>query len=434
MDGLLAGMKNPRGPYNEEPAGVVIDLPGMKGRKREEKEEAEPEKDDLCWYGVDEVDAVQPWLVKDMLPEVGVVLLSARRKMGKTGAALDLVGSVITTLPFAGHEMARRGGALYIAVEGVRSLPMRLRALVEGKLKGDAASLLPLLPEGYLDKPPIAWLRQGRNSLNLQDRASLARLAGNVGGAMDQMQTQYGLPLAIIVIDTMNRAAKFKDGNDAAEAQKVMDVLTDISEQTKALIVVLDHYGKDEDRGTKGSSNKEDSADVVLVLQGNAKTGRRSMKVALSRVGEEGTTISYKIKKYVSEKYQDKSFFLEWGDRREADSDDGDEDDGIISEFVAAGRARQWGSGEAQRELKRALDETLETHGQIRRPFGVEGKEQKVVEMAVVRAEFGKGFVSSSEKKTNNAFDQAVARAKKEGHRGKWEMVGIKYLWLELQL
>lgn len=423
---LLDGMADPKRPPPETDAPEVKLRLIRGGQEGTEGPEAEPVKDDLSWYGVDEVDAVQAWLVKDMLPEVGVVLLSARRKMGKTAVALDLLGSAITGLPFAGHEIIRQCGALYVAVEGVRNLPMRLRALVEGKLKTDAKDL----PEGYLDRPPIAWIRHGKNDINLQDPASVARLRANIGKADKQMLEKHARRLGLVFIDTMNRAAKFRDGNDAAEAQKVMDILADIAEQAGCLIVVPDHYGKDEDRGTKGSSNKEDSADVVLVLQGNAKTGRRSMKVALSRVGEEGMSVSYTIEKYVSEKHQDKSFFIRFGERRKtADDDEGD--DGQIDSFVAAGEARQWGPGEAPQKLREAMDVLLAGEQARRdRPYGAEGPECLIVEMAVVREEFIRSYGGDDAAKNANAFDKAVSRAVQQKLVGKRAISGMKYLWL----
>jgi hypothetical protein len=423
---LLDGMAEPMRPPPETDAPEVKLRLIRGGQGGTEGPEAEPVKDDLSWYGVDEVDAVQAWLVKDMLPEVGVILLSARRKMGKTAVALDLLGSAITGLPFAGHEIVRQCGALYVAVEGVRNLPMRLRALVEGKLKTDAKDL----PEGYLDRPPIAWIRHGKNDINLQDPASVTRLRANIGKADKQMQEQQGRSLGLVFIDTMNRAAKFRDGNDAAEAQKVMDILADIAEQAKCLIVVLDHYGKDEDRGTKGSSNKEDSADVVLVLQGNAKTGRRSLKVALSRVGEEGMSVSYTIERYVSEKHQDKSFFVRFGERRKPADDDEDEN-GQIDSFVAAGEARQWGPGEAPQELRKALDFVLAGEQARRdRPYGAEGPEYLVAEMSAVRNEFSRTYGGDDQNKIANAFDKAVARAVQQKLVGKRAISGVKYLWL----
>ena len=72
---------------------------------------------------------------------------------------------------------------------------------------------------------------------------------------------------ALILIDTYAAAAGFTtsgDDNDAAATQSTFTALRHVHKHTGAAIVVVDHYGKIIEAGTRGSSNKEANADAVL--------------------------------------------------------------------------------------------------------------------------------------------------------------------------
>src|SRR5436309_835365 len=72
-----------------------------------------------------------------------------------------------------------------------------------------------------------------------------------------RMLAEYGVPLVLVAIDTLGRAAGFRDENDAAEGQKVMGVLAGLARATKTCVLVVDHFGKAVETGTRGTSAKE---------------------------------------------------------------------------------------------------------------------------------------------------------------------------------
>ena len=81
---------------------------------------------------------------------------------------------------------------------------------------------------------------------------------------------QYQVPLRLVLIDTVSRAAAFPASgeNDPSQCQALMSALTTISLETNTFVFGLDHMGKDVSKGTRGGSPKEDYADVVLSLVG----------------------------------------------------------------------------------------------------------------------------------------------------------------------
>ena len=79
-----------------------------------------------------------------------------------------------------------------------------------------------------------------------------------------------GIELSLVVIDTLSAAANFKSASDTAEVQRAMNVMTALSATVRLCPVLLvDHYGKDPEKGVRDSSAKvKAAADVVLVIDG----------------------------------------------------------------------------------------------------------------------------------------------------------------------
>ena len=75
------------------------------------------------------------WMVKNMLPEVGVALMSGQWGMLKSFAMLDVSAALVTGTSFAGHMVKREGGVLIFAAEGAFTIDKRLEGLAQtGKL------------------------------------------------------------------------------------------------------------------------------------------------------------------------------------------------------------------------------------------------------------------------------------------------------------
>jgi hypothetical protein len=226
-----------------------------------------------------------PQLVKNMLPETGIAFLSGQWGTAKTFVALELAVAVARGMPFANQKVKRPGGVLYLAAEGSSQIPIRLKAL---KLKYPIAMFKVPMPFAWLDYcPPFV---APANSFSLMQFAK---------AVAEEMPKKHNVPLVLIIIDTLAAAANFKDANDAAEAQKVMNMLNDISKETKALVLPVDHFGKDADAGTRGSSAKEAAADAVIAcLNKRTQEGRVSdFKIAVRKLrgGAAGTETPYEL-------------------------------------------------------------------------------------------------------------------------------------------
>ena len=104
----------------------------------------------------------------------------------------------------------------------------------------------------------------------------------------------------LVFVDTVVTAAgytKSGDDNDAAIAQRVMSVLSGLSQRTGALAVGIDHFGKVTETGTRGSSAKEGHADAVLALLAdrelNGTVTNTRLAVRKQRDGASGLEIPF---------------------------------------------------------------------------------------------------------------------------------------------
>lgn len=203
---------------------------------------------------MDRKPAPEPaWLVKRMIPEKGIGLLSAKWGEGKTYTAIDLALSICAGEPFAGRR-TKSAGVLYLAVE--RGDEMHRRAHFAATQRG-------------LPNPPLLWVG---SVPKLTDRNALYILIATAKMADQEIFKKCGGRLGIIIVDTLVVVAGWEDENKSAEVQAVLQVLRALSEQMNCFVLATDHLGKDNDRGTRGSSDKELSTDVVLTIKGGTMT------------------------------------------------------------------------------------------------------------------------------------------------------------------
>jgi hypothetical protein len=219
------------------------------------------------------------WLVFGLIPDTGVGMLSGQWGAGKTFCAIDLACCLMLEKPFLGRDVDKRCSVLWIAHEGETELPDRLDAALA---KYQAA-----------DSPPAPfWWRD--TLPKLLDKGAVDEIVWRVE-ATNREAAREGLPpIGFLPIDTLAIGAGWDDENNSAEGQRAMSVMKLISKRTGAFVFPVDHYGKNEGSGTRGSSAKESAADVVLAALGDRQDSgevknRRlaTRKVRGVRAGEE---------------------------------------------------------------------------------------------------------------------------------------------------
>lgn len=404
------------------------------GKAKDKGEEAQAERPKdapqpipLRWHGETDPNLDREWLVRNLVPKEGKGLGSGQWGTAKTFVALDLSASVMTREAFAGRRVERQGGVLFVAPEGAYEIPVRLRGLVQGKLQGlvfsqfstGAKTIDPArLPFAWIDECPPLVGKDAVATLTLTARAVAERL-----------ERDFGLPLALIVIDTVAASSGVTDENAAAENHRVMAALEALSKATGAFVLGVDHFGKAVETGTRGSSAKEAAADVVLAMLGDrddaGNVSNLRMGVRKLRGGATGAVTPYSLD--VVQLGEDRNgepvttCVVRWQLERAA-------------EAQPAGKRERWPT--SLRVFQRAMQVALTDHGKRTRPFGAEGPEVLAVAEAKVRAEFVAAYPvdgETNETRTDakrKAFSRSLKAALDRELVVSREIDGTDVLWL----
>ena len=372
---------------------------------------------ELFWHGGEYGRELRPMLIKDLVPETGKGLASGQWGAAKTFCMIDLSASVMTGTPFAGREVVRQGGVLFVAAEGATEIPIRLQGLVDHKLRptalANAAAGVPIAAD--LEALPFAWIE---DAPDLKDTQSFNRLLEGAKTAGQHLREQFELPLALIIIDTLSAAANFKDGNDSAEGQFIMNRLNELSRATGAFVLAVDHFGKAVETGTRGTSAKEGAADVVLALLAdreiNGTISNTRMAVRKLRGGKSGTETPFDLK-VVDLGNGDTTCIIDWKAERAAGP-------------AATSKKDRWPG--SLRVFRSALEVALAEHGKADRPFGYDGPQLRTVPDSAVRDEFVRAYPGDTADAKRMAFKRALKAAREKGLICSREIGGVDHLWL----
>jgi hypothetical protein len=348
-------------------------------------------------------------LVKNLLPETGVGLLSGQSGTYKTFVALHLAGAVATGKPFAGYAVKRPGATFAFVSEGAAGWPQRLDALAKNDHDN---AVLPIFYTGAY--------------VCLLDPASVAAVIETLKVAAEQARRDLDLPLSLVIFDTVIAAAgyaKSGDENDSTVGQRLMAALAEIATATGTFVLGVDHFGKATETGTRGTSAKEAAADVVLALLASKSVAGeitdQRLAIRKRRDGQGGIEHAFTIKT------------VELGDDEDGDA--------IVSCAVEFGPAvkpiveEKDGWTKSLNTLKRILMSLLADCGEEIRPFA-DGPMVRAIRAETVRNEFYKQHLADKaedkEGARRRAFNHAVKNAQDKGLIAIREINGTQFLWL----
>lgn len=378
---------------------------------------------ELFWHGEPDDRPPASWLVERMIPATGIGLMSGQWGACKTFVAFDLAGSIATGLPFAGREIIRRGGTLFVAAEGGAEVRDRLKG-VDHKLSGDAfaaAAAAGNPVEADLRHLPVVWAEEPIRFATPDGYKTLVAVAAD---AHQRLLDKFSVPLALIIFDTMGASVNFKDANATEENQLVMNMLRDISRATNAFVLVIDHFGKTVNAGTKNSMTKEDNADVVLAMLCDRDVGgnisNTRMQIRKLRRGKSGIEFPFDLK-VVDIDDDQTTCCIKWKPER---------DDG------AKGTSGKEKWTRAERIFRTSMEAAVLDKGKDLRPYGAEGPRVKAVPLSTVRSEFMAAYPADVEDQRErdaakrSAFGRAMKSAREKNLVCSREIEGIDHLWL----
>ncbi|MGC2079335.1 MAG: AAA family ATPase, partial [Xanthobacteraceae bacterium] len=191
--------------------------------KREQSGDHADEPSKVYWHGEVDYRASRPQLVQDVIPEVGHGLIAGQWGLFKTFAAFELAHSCMSGEPFLGYEIVRRGGVLFVALEGRDEVPIRLQGIIEarGKIEGHA---------------PFAWIDACPPLIGKTAADEIYKIIAPI---IAEFEKRFGVPIVLIIIDTVIAGAGYSkagEENDSASGQAVMNTLKTIARRTGTFV------------------------------------------------------------------------------------------------------------------------------------------------------------------------------------------------------
>jgi hypothetical protein len=145
---------------------------------------------------------------------------------------------------------------LYFEVEN-SGIDARIRAACE-ELGGDATKL-PFLSCETLG-PMMARRRL--------DKAQVKLLRDKIAWAKQAMMARFSASLRVVFIDTLTSVSGIEDHDDTGEGAAFMNFCAELAKEFQIFIIIDDHFGKNIEAGTRGTTAKEARADAVLAVIG----------------------------------------------------------------------------------------------------------------------------------------------------------------------
>jgi len=218
----------------------------------------EEDNEPLLKCGVPDTRPRIKWRIKQLMPTVGVGLLSGQWGTNKTFQAIEIATTIMTPdQSFCGREVREPCGTLILATEGDFDLRDRVEAAVQTRY-----------PELDLARAPIWWCE---GCPTLLAAGATEQLIARIQSAATEMRAGLKLPLGLVIIDVLTDAAgytKAGEENDAAIIARIFDVLRRAAKACNCFILAVDHFGKTIEAGTRGSAGKEGGADLILATLG----------------------------------------------------------------------------------------------------------------------------------------------------------------------
>lgn len=183
-------------------------------------------------------------LIKGLLDQGAMSVVYGQSNVGKTFITVDMAYHVATGTPYAGMKTAR-GHVVYLSAEGGRSITKRLAALC---IKHGAGG------------PVDFHLLRSAVDLRRPD-ADLKPLAHAIKG--------LGVPVALIVVDTLSRALAGGDENSSVDMGLIVSNFDKLREFTQAHLMVVHHSGKNQAAGARGHSLLRAATDTEIEVADN---------------------------------------------------------------------------------------------------------------------------------------------------------------------
>ncbi len=212
------------------------------------------------------------WTIKRVLPQSGVGMVYGPSMSGKSFFLLDLCMAVARGVEWRSRRV-KQGAVAYIAAEGMGGFPDRVRAYRDYHgidLDDVPLHIIPAAP-------------------SLLEAAQVKELVG-------ELRKLAGL--RVVIVDTLAQTTAGGDENASKDIGTALAHCKAISEATGALVLLVGHTGKDEEKGPRGHSSQIAAFDVAIRLERDGDL--REASIAKLKDGQgEGDTYPFHLSSVV---------------------------------------------------------------------------------------------------------------------------------------
>lgn len=187
------------------------------------------------------------WVIDNVLPNNGVVIIYGSPGSGKTFIVLDMCLHITHKMEWFGNKIVDCGVIVYLIGEGIYGIKKRLDSwhIYHTKDKKDLIYFVPI------------------SSFNIWEEDNIKRLSHT----LKKFMKDTGQKIVMVVIDTLARAATGLDENSSRDMGKFLRNFEKIKEDFSCTILFVHHKGKDESRGMRGSSSLLGAADTCIDIR-----------------------------------------------------------------------------------------------------------------------------------------------------------------------
>jgi hypothetical protein len=199
--------------------------------------------------------------VEDLLSEGAASVIYGASNSGKTFFVLDLAAHVATGRDWQDKEV-EQGAVIYIALEGRQGARNRIKAMQK-------RGILPKDAPFYVCSSPVSLLDPSHPAV-------IKRL-------IEAVALEAGVPVRLVIIDTMARAMAGGDENSGEDMGKAVKSIDAVKESTGAHVCVIHHCGKDAARGARGHSSLRAAIDTEIEITSTEGDKYRTATVVKQR-------------------------------------------------------------------------------------------------------------------------------------------------------
>lgn len=227
------------------------------------------------WFNEAEPNLEANDFVEDLLTTGSMSVVYGPSNCGKTFFIVDLALHVAWGREWRGRAVDQ-GAVVYLSLEGAQGIRNRMAAFRKHHELGDAA-----LPFIAMPKPV--------NLLN--DDADV-----NAVIALTQhVSDQTGLPVRMVIIDTLSRAMAGGNENSPEDMTALIGNCDRIRDATGSHVCIVHHSGKDEAKGARGHSSLRAATDTEIEIKRDPELTFSSVRVAKQRDLEAGDPFGFTL-------------------------------------------------------------------------------------------------------------------------------------------